>query len=503
MADYTQVHYGTEAPGPAWASAGDMKWTKNTSLDVAIVGGGPGGVFAAYLLKQRFPKAKITLYEASPRLGGKMMTDCFSDGTCYEAGVAELYEYLSDEQDDPLRQLIEDDLKLYTADMKGGCVVLGEEILHDLDCVEECYGINTRQAIEDFHERCAALMPLEKYAKRWQPDNDHPWGDKTFKECVLEEVEDCVARDYILTAVHSDLATEAHGCNGLNGLKNVLMDNQFYMQLYHVIGGIEQVTEALTDAIKAHVHLETRVTEIAKTEDNRYKVCFTRRGQEADASFDAVFIAMPNHWLTQIKWEGEKLSESIGALLAHYDAPAHYLRVSLLYDKPWWNRLGIKGDYWMMDVCNGLCVYDESHRWKVKKGGHVLSFLIGGQDALLLCSQNQRDMDVVQFLLERLPDFMRDDAIDKLVEARVDRFVGSINAQPGGYPVAELRQEHQPEPEEHPGIFLVADYLFDSTLNAALMSASTAVGLFLETLEIEGKKGTAAVQALAPEGKGL
>ena len=41
---------------------------------IAIIGGGPGGLMTAYLLaKQAGFSAKITLYESSARLGGKML----------------------------------------------------------------------------------------------------------------------------------------------------------------------------------------------------------------------------------------------------------------------------------------------------------------------------------------------------------------------------------------------------------------------------------------------
>ena len=64
-------------------------------LQVAIIGGGPGGLMTAYLLEQRdCASVDITLFEASDRLGGKIVTRRFNqcDAT-YEAGAAELYDY--------------------------------------------------------------------------------------------------------------------------------------------------------------------------------------------------------------------------------------------------------------------------------------------------------------------------------------------------------------------------------------------------------------------------
>src|SRR5215469_8312151 len=118
-----RTHYGTEPPQgeSGWVSDGNMKWTKDDTYEarareprIAVVGGGPGGLFATYILNQRLPSARVTIFEASDRVGGKICTAQFSDGTPFEAGVAELYEYLSNdgEHDDPLRLLIEKDLGL-------------------------------------------------------------------------------------------------------------------------------------------------------------------------------------------------------------------------------------------------------------------------------------------------------------------------------------------------------------------------------------------------------
>ena len=61
---------------------------------IAIVGGGPGGLFTAWRLREqaRSPCA-ITIFEATPRLGGKVQTRRFAhSGVPYEAGAAELYD---------------------------------------------------------------------------------------------------------------------------------------------------------------------------------------------------------------------------------------------------------------------------------------------------------------------------------------------------------------------------------------------------------------------------
>ena len=98
---------------------------------VAIIGGGPGGLMTAYQLQQRcsVPFA-ATIYEASSRLGGKILTKQFESApVAYEAGAAELYDY-SQIGEDPLRELI-DKLGLTVKPMNGNAVVIDDQVLRD------------------------------------------------------------------------------------------------------------------------------------------------------------------------------------------------------------------------------------------------------------------------------------------------------------------------------------------------------------------------------------
>src|SRR3954470_20667538 len=96
---------------------------------IAIVGGGPGGLLTAYLLQEYCSElCEVTLFEAGPRLGGKILTDRFTTAPVpYEAGVAELYSY-AHFGPDPLRQLIKK-FGLGTVPMRGPAVILGDAIL--------------------------------------------------------------------------------------------------------------------------------------------------------------------------------------------------------------------------------------------------------------------------------------------------------------------------------------------------------------------------------------
>jgi hypothetical protein len=83
---------------------------------------------------------------------------------------------------------------------------------------------------------------------------------------------------------------------------------------------------------------------------------------------------------------------------------------------------------------------------------------------------NLDDATLIREVLEALPSPLRHGR-GLAIEGRVHRWLSSVNALPGGYPSVDVRERHLPNPAQHPGLFLVGDYLFDSTLNGVLDSA--------------------------------
>lgn len=444
---------------------------------IAIVGGGPGGLFATQLLEEYCADlCDITLFEAGSRLGGKILTDRFQTApVTYEAGVAEVYDY-SHLGPDPIRQLI-DKLGLNTVRMTGPAVILGNNILRNAQDIRRAYGPKTVKALQVFQQKCRALCsPDDYYEGHWQDDNNHPWGNKTFR-AVLDEIPDETARKYIEVAVRSDVATEPHLTSALNGLKNVLMDDPRYLRLYSIEGGIQRLTDALADRIKSPVLLESPVVRIGKNADGTYHLTCRRFGAFRDYDFDLVIIALPNYWLQCLDWGSRDLRVAMQKHLAHYDKPAHYLRMSVLFKKPFW-RAQVPGDYFMMDAFGGCCVYDEGARHPCEPYGS-LGWLLAGADALAL--SNCDDQHLIPLALDSLPQPL-EHGRKLFLEGRVHRWVGTISGQPGGQPTHDIRQRHLADAQGHPGLYVMGDYLFDSTINGAYDSADFVTDMILTHL---------------------
>src|ERR1700722_3393338 len=418
-------------------------------LDLAIVGGGPGGLMSAWYLKKKLGElCRVTIFEASDRVGGKILTRKFDSAPAmYEAGVAEIYDY-SMTGPDPLRELIQH-FGLQTIPMDAEQVQLDGELLNDVRGMRCKYGPKTADAIEAFRKRCTEMVsPIEYYEGVGAHDNEHPWAYLTCEELLDREVDDPTAKRFFKVMARSDLATESHNTNGLNALKNFVMDVDGDIQLNH------------------------RVLKVGKTAAGRYQLNMMNGKGPETRDFDLVVMCLPHSWLATMRWDGEQLRKSMVKHVAYFDRPAHYLRVSLLFDTPFWGEK-IPGAWFMSEAFGGCCVYNEGARHDVGKHG-VLNWLIAGSDALAYA--NLSDRELIDAALKSLPASLGD-ARAHFLEGKTHRWLSSVNALPGGMPARDVMTNHRPEPKQHPGLVVVGDYLFDSTLNGLLDSSDAATDI--------------------------
>jgi monoamine oxidase len=432
-----------------------------------VVGGGPGGLLTAYFLGQ-FAAATIrtTIFEASRRLGGKVLTPSFAAAPVhYEAGAAELYDY-TPVGEDPLRNLVAQ-LGLATAPLGGASVIVDGASISNVDDVAHHLGSRARRELERFDARAQGWMtPREFYAS-----DDTPAGPSRPFDTMLDGIHDAAARRYLETMIRSDLATEPDRTSTSYGLQNYLMNDPAYMRLYCIAGGNEQLIDALACRIDAEIRLQLPVTEVRLVEQG---YMLTTGGAQRGATagpFDAVVLALPLQHLTAVRFTGDELAAALRRHCLRFDHPAHYLRVTALFDEPFWRRR-MDGGYLMLDAFGGCCLYDESAREPEPRHG-VLGWLVGGAAAEDWAARD--DDALIAATLDSLPAWFGDPR-GHLLEARVHRWTGAVSGLPGGWKPPPIDRRHQPDPVGHPHLFVVGDYLYDSTLNGVLDSADYVAG---------------------------
>jgi monoamine oxidase/SAM-dependent methyltransferase len=448
-------------------------------VEIGIVGGGPGGLMAARFFAEKCPGlATISVLEASARFGGKLVTRRFAQSQApYPAGVAEIYDYTA-LGPDPLAKLIKD-LGLASTPMGSRTFVFGERVLPDMAAFEAAFGAATRREIEDFQRLCAAtISPGQYYEGRTDTPELRALAKMNGLELIERHVRDDHARRFLRAAAHSDIAAPLHLTNALNAMRNMLMDVDGYIELRAIDGGVQRLADALVEDLQARQAAELvtgfAAAKIGRTAEGRYRVTASdARARE----FDILVVALPLAALAVLEWEGKTLDAAMARHIRHFDRPGHYVRVSVRFERAFW-RDHIAADWWISDAFGGCCVYDDSGR-AGKSDAAVLGWLIAGNAALAMA--NLDDADIVAQALASLPPALREGAALQR-EAAVHRWLSSVNAVPGGLVERDLFANHVPEPTAHPALYMVGDYLFDSTINAVLDSADAASDLALDAL---------------------
>lgn len=442
---------------------------------VGILGGGPGGLMTAYLLqKHSTVDVSVTIFEASNRLGGKIQSKRFQKlPVSYEAGAAELYDY-SNTDADPLKELITE-LGLPLHRMEGCSVIMENVRISNCDDMRESLGISAAQALSEF-DRSARdrITPHEFYmADMADMTNaaDTSQAEEKFSD-VLKQILEPRARCYIENLIHSDLATEPDKTNTSYGLQNYLMNHDAYLRLYTIEGGLERLPRELARRIRATIHLEQPAVSIEKEGKELLRVTSVGKNTIQTEDFDFVIAALPHNHLASLECRGSRLAEAMARHRNHYEYPAHYLRVSILFDRPFW-RERVEESFLMLDAFGGCCLYDESSRDPGETHG-VLGWLIGGECAKEMSLME--DEELIARVRQSLPRVLGSNGDNYFLEGSVHRWTNAVNGMPGGKQQKNLDRRHQIEPIDHPNFFVVGDYLFDSTLNGVLDSAEYVVG---------------------------
>ena len=140
---------------------------------------------------------------------------------------------------------------------------------------------------------------------------------------------------------------------------------------------MEQLPRRLAAQLRrTQVELDAAVVRVARADHGRYTLTTRRQDRQATQELRCGRRRVPYNRLHDIEWGGERLRRAMARHLAHYDRPGHYLRISILFDRPFWRHLKA-GSWVMLDAFGGCCVYDEDGVPACRAYG-VLGWLLAG-----------------------------------------------------------------------------------------------------------------------------
>ena len=441
--------------------------------NIGIIGGGPGGLFTAYRLEQLCSTPlNVSIFESSDRLGGKLLTEQFSaNGIQYEAGAAEFYDYsLIDE--DPLRELIEQ-FGLQTQSMGGTSIVQENTVLGTLEDAHDSLGEVALREFIRFNDRAKSEVSPRQFYDGTSTSHINARNTILQEERFSTSLDHLPnkTRKYIQQHIHSDLAAEPVQTSHRYGLDNYLMNDPAYMQLYSITGGNDLLVHALARRLSTRIRLNTKITTVKNVGQHRLELSWKADDSHQSEEFDAVVVALPIEPLKKLVFLDGSLDFVMQNHIAHHDHPADYLRITILFEKPFW-KSWLHDSYCMLDAFDGCCLYDESSRIPEAQHGS-LGWLLGGTAAQKMAEYS--DEELVSAAINSLPSH-RDEAKKLFCEAKIHRWLGAVSAQPGGFQQRGTDAKHCPDVRTCPHLLVVGDYLFDSTLNGVLDSADYAAG---------------------------
>ncbi len=452
---------------------------------IAIVGGGPGGLFTVYHLKHSLA-ARVTLFEQSERLGGKVLTDWIGHPPArFEAGTAEYYHPVTGH--DPLLELMLA-LGLRPVWMPGGSnVEQGLPVRCRGKELGGRYGLAAGQALDDFEDVVRETRGSKAFSKGGRTaDQSHPWTSRTFRS-ILDRVHHPATRHHIEVACHSDTVCEPDETPAMQGADAWLCDDPEYCKIYGLSGGNDRLIKALTSSVTADIRLNARVDRVTQTTDERYRIEWTEPDAAKSGVFDTVVVALPIAALVNLRWGSDQLEAAVQARLSRYSSHGSYVRVTVLFREAFLHY-GIPETYFQLDQFGGCTVYDEGMRWVTDgteeaksglQGRSVLSWLLAGQDAER--RMGVADTELVREALDSLPGRLGTAARALFVEGRVHRWPSVICLRPGTMSDRNRFESQVVASGNRPGVVLVGDYFVDSTINGALEAGRNAVKILADS----------------------
>ena len=325
-------------------------------LDVAIVGGGVSGVYAAWRLRRERPELRVRLFEASDRIGGRLHSVAFPqaphlvaevggmrflDAHAHVSGLARHLGLASRDYPidrDPNRMLLRG-RNFAQKDVRAGTARFPYRV-PDID--------QTPQATY-FDRALAGVLP--GIVKMKPADWDRVRAGYRYKGRLLR---DWTNRDMLLQGMSPEelaLAEDASGYDdwidgetGLDEMDYAFVHDDESKPFRTLVGGYQRLPLALAEqarALGAGIATGVRVVSLVAAPGGYTLALRDVRGRQSTLAAARVLLALPRRGIECIEnFPDAKADRAFARLIASV-RPIPACKSLLLYRRPWWRDHGI------------------------------------------------------------------------------------------------------------------------------------------------------------------
>jgi len=376
-----------------------------TDLDIAIVGGGLSGIYAALRLSTSKPTSSLRLFEVSDRIGGRLRSISFpqAPGLIGEAGGARFSDShrhvvgLARTLDLAIRpaplDLPQDRLNLKGRNIPIAHAGAGADALpYEMPAEHQNLSTwNLRQALAAIAPETAGLTPEQWRAKRLAV---HVKGKPLAAwqaGALLADGLSAGERDFLRDTARLDEA--ALEGNALALFDSILGSADSEGPFFSIAGGFEKLPHAIADRLAPFgdvISKGERLVSLIVPEGKGgvFKLAFEDKGgKRSQITAKTVILAMPRGAIDAIPDFRARATKPFAQNLATASAVAS-CKAFLLYDSPWWKDLGIRGGRSLTDASGrqfvALGAEDQRLMSEVSGGFGLLETLSEGKDAAAL-----------------------------------------------------------------------------------------------------------------------
>ncbi len=350
-------------------------------VDVAVVGAGCAGVYAAWRLKQKYPKQRIALFEYSNRIGGRLYSLPLPGMPHVNAELGGM-RYIPDTQTF-VRELIENqglptrEFPMGAPDDPGGennLVYLRRRLMRARDLTDPAlvpYLLNpTEQGMNPDQLQRYVMDSLVPHADKLTADQ---WNEvEVFNGEKLYKTGFWNLLYRVLTSEAYQFMDDAGGyytnvANSNSVLSLPVFEFGPKVKYRTLVAGYEALPRAVGQAfidIEGDFHPNCRLDTLARHGDG-YALLFVRTATDASGRTNArtipgpketlkvsaqkVVLAMPRRSLELVRWDPLIQDQSVREMINAVISQAAF-KIFLGYPYPWWRVLGLRAGRSITDM---------------------------------------------------------------------------------------------------------------------------------------------------------